>query len=159
MDSRSEQDRLKREASAFILSFFEAGKNKDLTSLMAFHSPAGTFTKFDEHPPFTRQNSEEAFIHEQAAFANIADYEYQVEDMRIDLVAGVAIATFYLTYKGVFVNDYSFEGMTVGSRARVTMVLARFPEGWKMAHEHFSSFPEARRGKEGEEPTRGQRRE
>ena len=30
MDSRSEQDRLKREASAFILSFFEAGKNKDL---------------------------------------------------------------------------------------------------------------------------------
>ena len=32
--------------------------------------------------------------------------------------------------------------MTVGSRSRVTMVLARFGEGWKMVHEHFSSFPD-----------------
>jgi ketosteroid isomerase-like protein len=132
----------KEEVAEFIRSFFEVGKSKELTSLMDFHSPASLYTKFDESPPYTRQNSEEAFIYEQAAFANISDYEYLIEDQRIDLVGNVAIATFYLTFTGVFVNDYSFEGRTVGSRARVTMVVAKFNEGWKMVHAHFSPFPE-----------------
>jgi len=137
-----EQDQAKKEVAALINSFFEAGRDKELTTLMDFHAPDKVFTKFDENPPFTRQNSEEAFVYEQAAFANISDYQYKIEDLKIDMVRDVAIATFYLTFKGVFVNDYSFEGMTVGSRARVTMVLARFGERWKMVHEHFSSFPD-----------------
>jgi ketosteroid isomerase-like protein len=137
----TEEDRVKREVVAFITSFFEAGKEKELTTLMDFHA-AKVFTKFDENPPYTRQNSEEAFVYEQAAFANISDYQYNVEGLKVDLLNGTAIATFYLTFKGVFVNDYSFEGMTVGSRSRVTMVLAKFPDGWKMVHEHFSPFPD-----------------
>jgi ketosteroid isomerase-like protein len=137
-----EQDQAKKEVAALINSFFEAGRDKELTTLMDFHAPDKVFTKFDENPPFTRQNSEEAFVYEQAAFANISDYQYKIEDLKIDMVRDVAIATFYLTFKGVFVNDYSFEGMTVGSRARVTMVLARFGERWKMVHEHFSPFPD-----------------
>jgi len=139
---RSGPEQAKREVTALIDSFFEAGKEKELTTLMDFHASDKLFTKFDENPPYTRQNSEEAFVHEQAAFANISDYEYQVEDLRIDLLGDAAIATFYLTFKGVFVNDYSFEGMTVGSRSRVTVVAARFRDGWRMVHEHFSSFPD-----------------
>jgi ketosteroid isomerase-like protein len=138
----SAQDQVKKEVSAMIQSFFEVGKNKDLTTLMDFHAPDKLFTKFDENPPYTRQNSEEAFVYEQAAFANVSDYEYKIEDLKIDIVSDAAIATFYLTFTGVFVNDYSFEGMTVGSRSRVTMVLARFRGGWKMVHEHFSPFPD-----------------
>jgi len=132
----------KREVSEFIRTFFEVGKSKELASLMDFHSPAGLFTKFDENPPYTKQNSEEAFIYEQAAFANISDYEYKIEEEKIDLVEGVAIATFYLTFTGVFVNDYSFEGMTVGSKSRVTMVAARFGGSWKLVHVHISAFPD-----------------
>lgn len=139
---RSGPEQAKGEVTALINSFFEAGKEKELTTLMDFHAPDKLFTKFDENPPYTRQNSEEAFVHEQAAFANISDYEYNVEDLRIDLLGDAAIATFYLTFKGVFVNDYSFEGMTVGSRSRVTVVAARFRDGWRMVHEHFSSFPD-----------------
>jgi len=144
MDHARREEQEKREISAFIQAFFDAGREKDLTSLMDFHSPMG-FTKFDDNPPFTRQNSEEAFIHEQAAFANISDYQYKIEELKIDVFGETAIATFYLTYNGVFVNDYSFEGMTVGSRSRVSMVLARFRGNWKMVHEHFSSFPEVPR--------------
>jgi ketosteroid isomerase-like protein len=136
------EQQVKKEVEAFIQSFFEVGKNKELTSLMDFHSPASLFTKFDENPPYTRQNSEEAFMYEQAGFANISDYEYKIEEQKIDIIGEVAIATFYLTFTGVFVNDYSFEGMTVGSRSRVTMVDASFRDGWKMVHEHFSPFPD-----------------
>jgi ketosteroid isomerase-like protein len=135
-------DVAKKEVASVVHAFFEAGKNKDLTSLTRFHSPADHFTKFDDVPPYTRQGSDEAYVFEQASFANISDYSYQVEDLRIDLIEGVAIATFYLGYTGMFVNDYSFEGRTVSSRSRVTMILARFDGSWKIVHEHFSSVPD-----------------
>jgi ketosteroid isomerase-like protein len=140
--NRPGDEQTKREVAEFIRSFFEVGKSKDLVSLMDFHAPAPIFTKFDENPPYTKQNSEEAFIYEQAAFANISDYEYKIEEEKIDIVGGVAIATFYLTFTGVFVNDYSFEGMTVGSKSRVTMVAAMFGGSWRLVHSHFSPFPD-----------------
>ena len=133
---------VKKEVIATINAFFEAGKNKDLPSLGGFHSAPGIFSKFDEAPPYTRQSSEEAFVYEQAAFASISDYTYQIDEMKIDVVGDAAIATFYLTYKGMFVNDYSFEGSPVGSRLRATMVLAKSAKGWKIAHEHLSRFPD-----------------
>lgn len=138
----SQPEREKKEVAAVIFAFFEAGKNKDLTTLPDFHASSDVFTKFDENPPYTRQNSQEAFVHEQAAFANISDYSYQIDDLRVDLLGGVAVATFYLTYKGMFVNDYSFEGSPVSSRARATMVLSRTGRGWKIAHQHISRFPD-----------------
>ncbi len=137
-----QSDREKKEVESTIISFFEAGKNKDLAALGGFHSSRDSFSKFDENPPYTRQNSEEAFVYEQAAFANISDYSYKIDDLRIDLLGDAAVATFYLTYKGMFVNDYSFEGSPVSSRARATMVLARSEKGWRIAHEHFSRFPD-----------------
>lgn len=141
MDLRP-SDRDRRDIEGVVRSFFEAGKNKDLASLADFHDSREVFTKFDENPPYTRQNSEEAFVHEQAAFANISDYEYTIDDLRVDLHGDVAVATFYLTYTGMFVNDYSFEGSKVGSKDRVTMILTRTARGWKMTHEHFSRFPD-----------------
>jgi ketosteroid isomerase-like protein len=135
-------DGTKREVASVVHAFFEAGKNKDLASLVKFHSPADLFTKFDDVPPYTRQGSDEAFVFEQASFANISDYSYTVDDLRVDLIGDVAVATFYLGCRGMFVNDYSFEGRTVASRSRVTMLLARFDGSWKIVHEHFSSVPD-----------------
>jgi ketosteroid isomerase-like protein len=137
------RDKDKQDIETLIRAFFEAGKSKDLAALADFHSSRDQFTKFDENPPYTRQNSDEAFVYEQAAFANISDYSYAVDDLRIDLLGDVAIATFYLAYSGMFVNDYSFEGSPVKSKSRVTMVLTRTPKGWRVAHEHFSRIPEA----------------
>ena len=125
-----------------IRAFFEAGKNKDLTSLSDFHASRDLFTKFDENPPYTRQNSDEAFVYEQAAFASISDYNYTIDELRVDVLGDVAVASFYLSYSGMFVNDYSFEGSPVRARARVTMVLTRTPRGWKGVHEHFSRVPD-----------------
>ena len=135
-------DKDRRDVEALIRAFYDAGKSKDLTNLSGFHAPRDQFTKFDENPPYTRQNAEEAFIYEQAAFANITDYDYSIDDLRIDLFGDVAIATFYLSYTGMFVNDYSFEGSPVRARTRATMALARTPKGWKMVHEHLSRMPD-----------------
>ena len=134
-------DKDKNDVEKAIRALFEAGKNKDLAALAGFHSPGG-FTKFDENPPYTRQGSEEAFVYEQAAFANISDYSYSIDDFRVDFLGEAAVATFYLTYSGMVVNDYSFEGSTLSGKARVTMVLTRTEKGWKIVHEHLSSFPD-----------------
>ncbi len=141
MDLRP-SDKDKSEVEKTIRAFFEAAKNKDFSALAGFHASRDYFTKFDENPPYTRQNSEEAFVYEQATFANISDYSYSIDELRIDLLGEVAIATFYLNYSGMFVNDYSFEGSPVRARTRVTMVLARTPKGWKMVHEHISRMPD-----------------
>lgn len=139
MESR-QLDQAKKEVAAFITAYFEVGKSKDITSLTRFFAPSMYFSKFDESRPYTRQDSEEAFMYEQARFANISDYQYKIEDLRIDVIGFMAIATFYLDYKGVFVNDYSFEGSTVRGRSRVTMVVGRFGDDWKIVHHHASRF-------------------
>ena len=135
-------DKDRNDVESTIRAFFEAGKSKDLAALAGFHASRDLFTKFDENPPYTRQNSDEAFVYEQAAFANISDYAYSVDGLRIDLLGDVAIASFYLNYTGMFVNDYSFEGSPVRARTRASIVLARTPKGWKMVHQHFSRIPE-----------------
>lgn len=135
-------DRDRKDVEETIRAFFNAGKSKDLAALADLHAPEEQFSKFDENPPYTRQNSEQAFVYEQAAFANISDYDFSIGDLRVDLLGDVAVATFYLTYSGMFVNDYSFEGTPVRAKARATMVLSRTPRGWRVVHEHFSRFPE-----------------
>jgi len=135
-------DKDKNDVEKAIRAFFEAGRNKDLTTLADFHVSRDQFTKFDENPPYTRQNSDEAFVYEQAAFANISDYNYSMDELRVDIFGDVAIASFYLSYSGMFVNDYSFEGSPVRARTRATMVLTRTPKGWKAVHEHLSRMPD-----------------
>jgi len=146
-------DKERHDIETAIRTFFEAGKNKDLTALADFHASRDLFTKFDENPPYTRQTSDEAFVYEQSAFANISDYNYSIDELRIDLLGEVAIASFYLSYSGMFVNDYSFEGSPVRARSRVTMVLARTPKGWKAVHEHLSRMPDLQAQKRPERPT------
>jgi len=131
-------DQARKEVAALITAYYEVGKSKELTKLSKFLAPPQYFTKFDESPPLTRQNANEAFMYEQARFANISDYSYKIEDLRIDVLGLMAVATFYLDYKGVFVNDYSFEGSTVGGRVRVTMVVGKIGDSWKIVHQHSS---------------------
>ncbi len=144
MESR-QLDQARKDVASLITSYFEVGKSKDITSLSRFFAPSQHFSKFDESPPFTRQNADDAFMYEQARFANISDYEYKIDDLRIDVIGFIAIATFYLNYKGVFVNDYSFEGSTVSGRSRVTMVIGKFGDEWKIIHEHVSRFEDLKK--------------
>src|ERR1700688_1686847 len=144
MESR-QLDQTRKDVAALITSYFEVGKSKDITTLSNFFAPTQYFSKFDESAPYTRQDVDDAFMYEQARFANISDYEYKIEDLRIDVIGFIAIATFYLSFKGVFVNDYSFEGSTVGGRSRVTMVVGKFADEWKIVHEHVSRFEDLKK--------------
>jgi ketosteroid isomerase-like protein len=93
------------------------------------------YTKFDDWPPFERQGPE-ALDREAEALKVLRDYSYETGDWRIDIVDDVAVASFTIRYRGA-IRDVSFD-----VRSRVTSVLVRRGDGWRIIHEHWSSFPE-----------------
>jgi ketosteroid isomerase-like protein len=144
------QEQLKRQVKNAVLRIFDAARNRDFATLGRMHLHSDEFSKFDDSAPFRRQDIHDASVHEEAAYSTITDFTFNIEDLKVDIFGNVAVATFYLDYSGIFVNDYRFEGSPVKSTSRVTMVFIHKREEWFILHEHFSQFPrEGGRGEHG----------
>lgn len=135
------------EVRTAVYQVFEAGKNKDFRLLARVHADEPRFSKFDDHPPYGRQNAREAYMYEEVAFASLSDYEYNLRDLRIDTFDWMAIATFILDYRGMMVNNATFAGESIHGTSRVTMVFQRKGKEWLIVHEHFSGIPESYSGR------------
>lgn len=109
-------------------------KNKDEAAVRALIDER--YSKFDDWPPFTRQEAMEALKNEFGAFKVLSNYSYELIDFQTNVLGDTAIATFVIHYSGV-IRDKPFE-----VTSRVTTVLKKQESGWKVAHEHFSRFPE-----------------
>ena len=59
---------------------------------------------------------------------------YEMHDFTIDIWDDTALARFYLTY------DYQPPNPTSGT-GRITVVLRRYPEGWRFVHVHEGHVP------------------
>ena len=112
-------------------------KNRDENAVRALIDDH--YNKFDDWPPFTRQEAEEALRNEVGAFKVLSKYDYELKDFKADVFGDVAVATFHIRYQGE-IRNRRFEVVS-----RVTSVLRRGESGWKVVHEHFSRFPEERR--------------
>ena len=131
------------EVRTAVYQVFEAGKNKDFGLLARVHADEPRFSKFDDHPPYGRQNAREAYMYEEAAFASLSDYEYDIRDLRIDIFERIAIATFVLDYRGIMVNNTTFAGESIHGTSRVTMVFQRKGNEWLIVHEHLSGISDS----------------
>lgn len=94
------------------------------------------YSKFDDWPPFRRQETAEALENEFGAFKVLSDYSYELKNFEVNVLGDMAVTTFSLHYQGV-IRNRPFE-----VNSRVTSVLKRQDSGWKIVHEHFSRFPE-----------------
>jgi len=137
-------EQLRRQVKNAIYRVFDAAKSRDFGILASMHYPSDElFSKFDFSAPYKRQTFSQALMHEEVAYSNITDFNYKIDELRIDLVGQeVAIATFHLETGGLFVNDYRFEGSPARTKLRATMVFIWKEGQWLIVHEHFSSFPE-----------------
>jgi ketosteroid isomerase-like protein len=158
------KEQLRRQVKNAIYRVFDAAKNRDFGVLAEMHYEDETlFSKFDDSSPYKRQSIKEALAHEDLTYSNITDFDYKIDELKIDLLSDtVALATFHLETTGLFVNDYRFEGSPAKSKLRVTMVFLWkeepkednenefealqkadiLPPHWVIVHEHFSRFPE-----------------
>lgn len=142
----SEEEVIKR----LVYRSFEIGKSKDLQAIQSLHSK-DKFSKFGDAPPYMRMDYSDACMHEELYFASVSDYDFRIEDLRVDLFDDMAIATFIIVHTGMLVDDYSFTGRTMNVRSRGTMVFQKKDSKWLIVHEHFSNIPREAKEKEEKE--------
>lgn len=123
-----------------ISKYFQIAKSKEIERIPDFFDQR--FTKFGDSPPYDRRELERALMLEQLQFASISDYDFKIEDLKIDVVGDMAVATFALASTGIIVDDYSFRGTAISNRSRATIVFQKDKKGvWKMLHQHLSKIP------------------
>ncbi len=116
-----------------VIQRIEALKNRDakaITSLVY----AEKYTKFDDWPPFDLQDSN-ALRSEADALKVLKEYDYETRGWRVETFGDLALATFIIRYKGR-IRDLDFN-----VQSRVTEVLLKHGDAWKIIHEHWSRFP------------------
>jgi ketosteroid isomerase-like protein len=119
-----------------VVKRFEAIKNKDEGAIKALMD-AG-YTKYDDWPPYQRQEGAQALENESSAFNVLSNYTYELRDFKANVIEDVAVATFTIHYQGTMRNQpFNFT-------SRATTVLRKQDSTWKVIHEHLSRFPEER---------------
>ncbi len=88
-----------------VYELFEIGKKNDLEKGKLLHFFGNKFTKFSAGPPYRRLSIIEALHEEQEFFSKVSNYDFEIEDLRIDifLSCSIAIATFILHESGEIV--------------------------------------------------------
>jgi len=93
------------------------------------------YSKFDDWPPFVRQEAKEALENEFGAFKVLSDYNYQLENFEANVFGDMAVATFTIHYQGQIRNrpfDMNSRVRTVlkkqDSDGKCFMNTSRFPE-------------------------------
>jgi ketosteroid isomerase-like protein len=123
----------------FIYKYFQLAKTKEIEKIEEFLDPR--FTKFGDSPPYGRRDFERALMLEQLHFSSLSDYDFEIENLNIEVTGDVAIATFVLKVTGMIIDDYSFRGISVNNKSRVTIVLQKDKKGqWRMVHQHLSKL-------------------
>jgi uncharacterized Zn finger protein (UPF0148 family) len=106
-------------------------KNRDERTVRSIID-ASKYSKFDDWPPFTRQIGETGLSNEFGAFQVLSSYNYDIANLKIDIIGDTTIATFYFHYTGEMRNQ------PFDVNSRVTIILLKENEEWKIIHEHYS---------------------
>jgi ketosteroid isomerase-like protein len=120
-----------------IVKRFDAIKNHDEAAVRELIDER--YNKFDDWPPFVRQDAAKALENEFGAFKVMSSYSYELKDFEATVFGDAAVATFTIHYQGQ-IRKRPFD-----MNSRVTSVLRKKDSGWKVVHEHFSSIPEETR--------------
>jgi ketosteroid isomerase-like protein len=117
-----------------VIKRFEAIKSKDETAMKTIVDPS--YTKYDDWPPYQRQEGAQALQNESSAYKVLSNYTYELTDFEANIIGDVAVATFTIHYQGTMRNQQ------FNVTSRVTTVLRKQDSTWKIIHEHLSRFQE-----------------
>jgi len=122
------------EIRSVIVNRLDAMKNKDEGAVKAIVDEH--YNKFDDWPPYERQEASKALENEFSAFKVMSSYTYELRDFQANILGNTAIATFIIHYRAVM-RDRTFD-----VTSRVTTVLNKQDSTWKVVHEHYSRVPD-----------------
>lgn len=136
-ENMSRNDSMDDDVKNTMIKRFDAIKNHDEAAVRALIDER--YNKFDDWPPFGRQDAAKALENEFGAFKVMSNYSYELNDFEANVFGDAAVATFTIHYQGQ-IRNRPFD-----MNSRVTSVLGKKDSGWKVVHEHFSRFPEETR--------------
>ena len=134
-DEKGTGQSLEAEIMAVVFRRLEAIKNKDESAVRAIMDER--YNKFDDWPPFKRQEAEEALKSEFGAFKVLSNYTYELKDTKTIVFGDVAVTTSIMQYRGEIRNS------PFAISTRVTFVLNKSDVGWRFVHEHYSRFQQS----------------
>jgi ketosteroid isomerase-like protein len=118
------------EIKAVLDSLFRSLQNKDAESLKSFHLYGPKFTAFA--PGMLRQGSKENQEKERETINSISSFEYNLNDLKINVFGEVAI----VTYHGDF--EITIETGSKQMYTQTSLIFVKTDTGWKLTHEHSS---------------------
>ena len=103
---------------------------RDFERLESFHLYGPTFTEFKDGKP--RGDAASCAAGERATFSRLEQPSVDMNDLAINVVGDVAIATFNGHFTGQIADN------SVALDQQCTMVFVRVDDDWKIIHEHMS---------------------
>ncbi len=127
----------KDEIMDVIVTFFNAGKTKNLAPLSMIQLDDQRFSSYSDIPPFDLKDYATTIALQQLRFVSISDYEYEIKNTKVDIFDNCAVVTFTIRQTGMIVDNYSFRGQHLSMDSRGTFVLIK-SQKWKIVHVHLS---------------------
>jgi hypothetical protein len=129
----------KEEILEIIMTFFNAGKTKNVAPLSVIQLDDPRFSAYSDVPPFDLKDFATTTALEQLRFVSISDYDFELKNTRVDLFETSAVATFTVRQSGMVVDNYSFRGQHFTMDSRATFVLIKYKK-WKIVHLHLTKI-------------------
>ena len=113
---------------------FQSLIDRDADKLISYHVYGPKFTHFKDGLP--REGSEANEKGERDLVAAISGWEYDTNDLKINVFGEVAVVTYHADFRP-----------TIGGEIKqllyqATIVVVNTDQGWKITHEHFSPLIE-----------------
>ena len=120
-----------------VESFFEIGKSKKLEILKDIQINDSSFSSFSDVPPYDLKDFSTTVALEELRFISISDYDYVINNVKVNIFGDTAIVALELIQKGMLVDNKAFTGEHITIPGRATFVLIKKPT-WKIVHLHLS---------------------
>ena len=120
-----------------VESFFEIGKSKKLEILKDIQINDSSFSSFSDVPPYDLKDFSTTVMLEELRFISISDYDYIINNVKVNVFENTAVVALELIQKGMLVDNKAFTGEHITIPGRATFVLIKKPT-WKIVHIHLS---------------------
>ena len=127
----------REEILGIIEKFFEIGKTKNLEVLKEIQVNDSTFSSFSDVPPYDLKDYSTTIALEELRFVSISDYNYTINNVKVNEFGDTAVVALELIQKGMLVDNKAFTGEHITIPGRATFVLIKKPT-WKIVHLHLS---------------------
>jgi hypothetical protein len=139
-ENKSGESTTEDKVKAVLIQRINGIKYKNVNSIINLID-GKKYTKFDDWPPFERQNIN-ALKREAEAFKILKNYDYEVTNWAVNIFGDTSLVSFTINYQGII------RKLKFNIRSRVTAFLIKQDGKWKLIHEHWSRFPEQIQKKE-----------